>query len=140
MATSATSSLPPIYDQLLKAKARKGLTFEQIAKAMGKDEVWVAALMYGQAKGSPQDLSALAQLLEVEETALTTEIGEAWWPDRGLGSMPPRDPVIYRLVEGVMVYGYPLKFGDGIMSMIDCKVTVDKKEDPKGDRVILSFE
>ena len=32
------------------------------------------------------------------------------------------------------------KFGDGIMSMIDCKVSVDKKPDPKGDRVVLTFE
>lgn len=26
------------------------------------------------------------------------------------------------------------------MSMIDCYVTVDKKPDPKGDRVVLTFE
>ena len=26
----------------------KGLTFEQIGKAISKDEVWVAALFYGQ--------------------------------------------------------------------------------------------
>ena len=26
----------------------QGLTFEQIAQAMNKDEVWVAALFYGQ--------------------------------------------------------------------------------------------
>ena len=45
-----------------------------------------------------------------------------------------------------MVYGTPIKalihekFGDGIMSMIDCKVTVDRKENPKGDRVVLTFE
>lgn len=32
------------------------------------------------------------------------------------------------------------QFGDGIMSMIDCKVKVDKKPDPKGDRVVLTFE
>lgn len=32
------------------------------------------------------------------------------------------------------------QFGDGIMSMIDCKVTITKKEDPKGDRVQLLFE
>ena len=32
------------------------------------------------------------------------------------------------------------KFGDGIMSMIDCKVHVEKKPDPKGDRVVLTFE
>lgn len=32
------------------------------------------------------------------------------------------------------------QFGDGIMSMINCKVHVDKKEDPAGDRVVLTFE
>lgn len=32
------------------------------------------------------------------------------------------------------------QFGDGIQSMIDCKVTVDRKPDPKGDRVVLTFE
>jgi cyanate lyase len=33
-----------------------------------------------------------------------------------------------------------LQFGDGIMSMIDCKIHVDKKADPRGDRVVLTFE
>ena len=32
------------------------------------------------------------------------------------------------------------QFGDGIMSMIDCKVNVTRKPDPKGDRVVLTFE
>lgn len=32
------------------------------------------------------------------------------------------------------------QFGDGIMSMIDCNVHVDKRPDPKGDRVVLTFE
>ena len=79
--------------------------------------------------------------------------------------MPPQDPLLYRLfevrthlyllavrvpliylVQGILVYGTPIKalihekFGDGIMSMIDCKVTVDRKENPKGDRVLLTFE
>jgi cyanate lyase len=35
---------------------------------------------------------------------------------------------------------FALQFGDGIMSMIDCKIHIDKKEDPKGDRVVLTFE
>lgn len=49
-------------------------------------------------------------------------------------------------LQGVLVYGHAIKavihekFGDGIMSLIDCKVTVDKKPDPKGDRVLLTFE
>ncbi len=33
-----------------------------------------------------------------------------------------------------------MQFGDGIMSMIDCRVTIDRKADPKGDRVLLTFE
>jgi cyanate lyase len=32
------------------------------------------------------------------------------------------------------------QFGDGIMSMIDCRVNIERKPDPKGDRVILTFE
>lgn len=32
------------------------------------------------------------------------------------------------------------QFGDGIMSMIDCKVNIERKPDPKGDRVVLTFE
>ncbi|KAI0053266.1 Cyanase [Auriscalpium vulgare] len=140
------SDLPPVISQLLEAKARKGLTFEQIAQKINKDEVWVAALFYGQAKGSPEELAALATVLGFPEDQLTASLGAHWWPNRGLGPIPPTDPVIYRLFEGVLVYGHALKavihekFGDGIMSMIDCKVHVDKKPDPKGDRVLLTFD
>ena len=41
--------------------------------------------------------------MKVGELLCTTvsnyEFGEQWWPDRGLGPMPPTDPVIYRLYE-----------------------------------------
>ncbi|KAF8896650.1 cyanate lyase C-terminal domain-containing protein [Infundibulicybe gibba] len=46
----------------------------------------------------------------------------------------------------VLVYGHAIKaivhekFGDGIMSMIDCKVNIERKADPKGDRVLLTFD
>ena len=85
-------------------------------------------------------------LLSIPASAITAELGDHWWPNRGLGPTPPTDPVLYRLYEGVMVYGAPIKavirekFGDGIMSMINCEVTVQKKEDPNGDRVVLTFE
>jgi cyanate lyase len=36
-------------------------------------------------------------------------LGPHWWPQRGLGPVPPQDPVIYRLFEGVMVYGQAIK-------------------------------
>jgi len=141
------SGLDPILKSLFAAKANKGLSFEQIAQAIGRDEVWTASVFYGQAKPTPKDIEALAKVLDVDHANFTAEHGEAWWPQRGaLGAMPPSDPVIYRLYEGIMVYGQPIKaiihekFGDGIMSLIDCKIHVEKKPDTKGDRVLLTFD
>ncbi|PBL04100.1 Cyanase [Armillaria gallica] len=143
---SPYADLPPINSKLFEAKARKGLTFDQIAKAIGKDEVWLAAAFYGQAKFTPEELQKVAETLEVPSSDLVGGLGDHWWPNRGLGPMPPTDPVIYRLYEGVMVYGHAIKaiihekFGDGIMSMIDCKINIAKKPDPKGDRIVLTFD
>ncbi|KAJ3001627.1 hypothetical protein NUW54_g6308 [Trametes sanguinea] len=142
------SDLPQICTRLLEAKAQKGqcLSFEAIGKAIDHDEVWVAALFYGQAKATPEELAKLGELLDIPANNLQAELGEHWFPRRGLGPVPPQDPLIYRLFEGVLVYGTPIKalihekFGDGIMSMIDCKVSVDRKENPKGDRVVLTFD
>ncbi|KZT20475.1 Cyanase [Neolentinus lepideus HHB14362 ss-1] len=144
---SPYSELPPICGRFFEAKAAKGLTFDQIGKAIGKDEMWVAAVFYAQAKMSPEDLEGLAKVLDLPAAQIQAELGENWWPNRaGMGEIPPRDPVLYRLFEGVMVYGHAIKavihekFGDGIMSMIDCKVNVTKKPDPKGDRILLTFD
>ncbi|KAF9550034.1 Cyanase [Agrocybe pediades] len=143
---SPLADLPPISSILFEAKARKGLTFDQIAKEIGKDEVWLAAAFYGQAKFEEEDLKKVAQVLDIATETAVAGFGSHWWPNRGLGPMPPTDPVIYRLYEGVLVYGHAIKavihekFGDGIMSMIDCKIDVTKKPDPKGDRVVLTFD
>ncbi|GBE88544.1 Cyanase [Sparassis latifolia] len=143
--TEPFAELPPICARLFEAKAKQGLTFDQIGKAIGRDEIWVAALFYGQAKANTDEIAKLSQVLELPGNNLS-ELCDAWIPRRGLGPMPPRDPVLYRLYEGVMVYGNAIKaiihekFGDGIMSMIDCKVNVERKPDPKGDRVVLTFD
>ncbi|KAF5358804.1 hypothetical protein D9758_008537 [Tetrapyrgos nigripes] len=132
------AALPEINQKLFEAKAKKGtipwcLSFEAIAKELGKDEVWVASAFYGQAKFTKEELQKLSQVLGLDESSLAGGLGEHWWPYRGLGTTPPTDPVIYRLYEGVLVYGHPIKaiihekFGDGIMSMIDCKINIDKK-------------
>ncbi|KAJ7463851.1 cyanate lyase C-terminal domain-containing protein [Mycena galericulata] len=141
------ADLPSTNSLLFEAKARKGLTFDNIGKALGKDEVWVAAAFYGQAKFTPEELKKLAQVLGLPTPdELEAGLGDHWWPSRGLGPIPPTDPVIYRLYEGVLVYGHAIKaiihekFGDGIMSMIDCEIDITRKEDPKGDRVLLTFD
>ena len=53
--------------------------------------------------------------------------------------------LLYRFYEILQVYGLPLKdviqekFGDGIMSAIDFSLTVNRQEDPKGDRVVVTM-
>ena len=53
--------------------------------------------------------------------------------------------MIYRLHEITQVYGTSIKaviqekFGDGIMSAIDFSIDIQRIEDPKGDRVLLTY-
>jgi cyanate lyase len=67
------------------------------------------------------------------------------YPTKEWDKAVPQDPLVYRLYEVVGVYGETLKeviqekFGDGIMSAIDFSMHVDKEENPKGDRVILTL-
>jgi len=63
-----------------------------------------------------------------------------------LDSSVPVDPLIYRFHEITQVYGTTIKeiihemFGDGIMSAIDFEMEISKKPDPKGDRVVITFD
>src|SRR5208283_5050391 len=58
---------------------------------------------------------------------------------------PPTDPLIYRFYELVMVNGPAWKalieeeFGDGIMSAIDFDMEIERKPNPKGDRVKITM-
>ncbi|CAG8834704.1 5678_t:CDS:2, partial [Cetraspora pellucida] len=42
------AKLSPILQKFFDAKATKKLTFADIGKQLGKDEVWVASVFYGQ--------------------------------------------------------------------------------------------
>lgn len=105
---------------------------------MGRDEVAIAALFYGQAMASPEDIKKLSQVLDIPEELLESQLGG--YPDRGRSlEMPPKDPLVYRLYEIVQNYGYAYKavlnekFGDGIMSAISFSTKVEKETDDKGD-------
>ncbi|MEP0859579.1 cyanase [Trichocoleus sp. DQ-U1] len=131
-------AIPEITQILLSAKKEKGLSFADLEKAVGRDEVWIAAVMYRQASASEEEASKLLFALELDPS-YATELTEC--PVKGLGPIVPTDPLIYRFYEIMQVYGMPLKsvihdkFGDGIMSAIDFTLDVEKEEDPKGDRV-----
>lgn len=131
--------IPEITQKILAAKKAKGVTFSDLEQILGRDEVWIAAVIYRQASASQDEASKLVHALELAPE-LATELTE--FPVKGgLDPVIPTDPLIYRFYEIMQVYGMPLKavihekFGDGIMSAIDFTLDVEKEEDPKGDRV-----
>lgn len=132
-------NLPASSQTLFAAKAQKGLSFEAISQLIGRNEVATAAIFYGQAKASAEDIAKLAQILDIPQSLLEQQL--SGFPDRGrsVDSMPPREPLIYRLYEIVQNYGYAYKavlnekFGDGIMSAISFSTNVEKETDDQGN-------
>ena len=131
-----------VTQQLFDAKKSKGISFADLGRIVGMDEVWVAALFYGQARASDEEAAKLGDAL-----GLGKDIYEKLtdFPSKGLGPVVPTDPLIYRFYEIMQVYGMPMKsvihekFGDGIMSAIDFTLSIDKENDPKGDRVVVTM-
>ncbi|KXH57833.1 cyanate hydratase [Colletotrichum salicis] len=134
--SSMADRLPPHSQVLFDAKASAGLTFEEIAKHLGRSEVAIAGIFYGQVQASEEDVQKLSELLGIQ-TANLKQLNN--YPDRGrAGPMPPVEPLIYRLYEIVQNYGYAYKavmnekFGDGIMSAICFNTKVEKEIDEAG--------
>lgn len=131
-----------LTEKLLIAKKQTGLSFADLERVVGRDEIWIAALFYRQASASQEEAMKLTSALDLgpDVADALTEL-----PTKGLGPLVPTDPLIYRFYEIMQVYGMPLKavihekFGDGIMSAIDFTLDVDKEEDPKGDRVRITM-
>lgn len=130
--------------QLADAKRAAGHTYAELSAKVGMDEVYLASVAHGQ---SSMDADAAEAL--VSELGLSSDVAAQLqtppYKD-GLGETVPTDPLIYRFYEIMQVYGEALKdviheeFGDGIMSAIDFEVSVDRKEDPKGDRVVVTMD
>ncbi|KAF6231884.1 hypothetical protein HO173_009967 [Letharia columbiana] len=136
--SSLRDRLPVQAPTLFEAKAAKNLTFEDIAKQLGRNEVAVAAIFYGQAQTTSEDAEKLADILGVDKSKLGMQL--AGYPFRGqVMDMPPKEPLIYRLYEIVQNYGYAYKailnekFGDGIMSAISFSTKVEKETDKDGN-------
>ena len=131
--------------KLLEAKAKKNVTFEKIAEEMELSEVYMASVILGQHLLNSDQAQKLLDILGLgADQELYFILQQV--PYRGEHEMPPKDPTIYRLYELILVYGSTLKqlinekFGDGIMSAIDNKVKIEKKESPEGPRILLTFD
>lgn len=130
-------------EAIIVAKESKELSWEQIAEAIGMSPVWTTSACLGMNSMPEDKATALCEFM-----TLPAEVGQALqkFPTKVWDQAVPTDPLIYRLYEIVGVYGPTLKeviqekFGDGIMSAIDFNMTVERKEDPKGDRVVVTMD
>ena len=129
-------------DIIVSTKTAKGLTWESMGKDLGMSPLWLASACLGMNSAPKEKAKAIADYL-----GLNAEVATALeaFPTKIWDQTVPTDPLIYRLYEVVGVYGETLKeviqekFGDGIMSAIDFSMEVDKIEDPKGDRVLVTM-
>ena len=135
-------TISEVTEKLFAAKRKKGLSFAKLEKALGCDEVWIAALFYRQAQATPEEAKKVTAALGL---GADVAVALTEFPCKGLGPVVPTDPLIYRFYEIMQVYGMPMKavihekFGDGIMSAIDFTLEIDKEQDPKGDRVKVTM-
>ncbi|MBV8077339.1 MAG: cyanase, partial [Planctomycetaceae bacterium] len=129
--------------QILAAKTAKGATWEAIAKAVGLSEVFTTSACLGENALSGEEAGKVGALL-----GLSDAVTEALTRPAAKGEAAltvPREPLQYRFQEILYVYGGTLKalieekFGAGIMSAIDFRMSVEKLPDPKGDRVVVTM-
>jgi cyanate lyase len=127
---------------IFSIKKEKDLTWQAIADAIGMSVVWTTSACLGMNSCKPEVAEKLVEFLGLPEEAKSVLME---YPTKEWDKDVPQDPLVYRLYEVVGVYGDTLKeviqekFGDGIMSAIDFSMEVDKEENPKGDRVILTL-
>lgn len=119
------------------AKKAKGLTYEELAEKIGVNKVWLTSAIKGQQYVPEEYCLKLAEVLDLpQETTLCL----SEHPYKG-----NTDPVLYRLHEVLDTYGPAIKElihekgGNAIMSAIDFGIDVDIEKDPKGDRVIITW-
>jgi len=125
------------------ARLKQGLSWATIAESIGKDKVWTVAALLGQHPLAASEARIVAELLELDDEAVAVLQLQ---PYRGSGESVVSDPTIYRFHEALSVYGPAIKeliheeFGDGIMSAINFQLSIERRPDPKGDRVIVTFD
>lgn len=126
-----------------EARRTSGLSWDAVSELIGRPPVWTAAAVLGMHALSDVEAERLGDALGLDEAivhALTRQ------PNRAAEADLSSDPTIYRFHELVQVYGPALKalihdrFGDGIMSAINCSISLDRVPHPDGDRVVITID
>ncbi len=129
-------------ETIMARKAKTGMSWAELADKVGLNPVFVTAACLGQCSMPEEYGRKLVDALQLPDE---TVAALAVCPNKGTDVTVPTDPLIYRFYEIMQVYGTSMKeviheqFGDGIMSAIDFTLDVDRQEDPKGDRVVVTM-
>jgi cyanate lyase len=137
-----------ITEQVVVARLRQGLTWQELADAIDRPVVWTTSALLGQHPIPVAQAKVLAEMLHLDESAVPVLAAAPMrgGPPTSDVSRVPTDPTIYRFYEALQVYGGALKeligeqFGDGIMSAINFSIDLQKKPHPSGDRVVVTFD
>ena len=131
---------------IMAAKFAKGTSWADISEAAGMSEIFVVSACLGQNTLPAGAAAKIADYLDLGNRAKDVEIALQLAPKKAQqAETVSKDPLIYRFHEITYVYGDTIKeiihekFGDGIMSAIDFDLTIDKVENPKGDRVKVTM-
>jgi len=132
-----------VTEAIVIARIRKGVRWADLATAIGTSKEWATAALLGQMTLTLAQAQTVGTMLELSPEAVTLLQQVPY-----KGSLPtsvPTDPLIYRFYELISVYGTTFKeliheeFGDGIMSAIDFRMSLEREADPKGDRVNITM-
>ena len=131
---------------VMAAKFAKGASWADLSAAAEMSEVFVVSACLGQNTLPAEAAAKLVDYLGLGNRAKDVEIALQLPPKKAQeAEMVSKDPLIYRFHEITYVYGDTIKelihekFGDGIMSAIDFDLTIEKVENPKGDRVKVTM-
>lgn len=140
---SANAAKDQAAQAIRDAKEEAGITWAQIAQEISRPREWTISALLG---NHPMPQAAAEKVGELLDLNAETVRALQRQPYRaGLGELA-EDPTVYRFVEALAVYGAAIKeaihedFGDGIMSAIDFDINVSRREDPNGDRVVVTFD
>lgn len=131
-------------DLLNRARQAKELSWQQLADAIGAPLLWTISALLGQHPVPRPQAEQIGALLELDVSVVDELVRQ---PMRGPGRAEiPSDPTLYRFYEALMVFGPAIKeyineeFGDGIMSAINFTIAAERRADPGGDRVVVTFD
>ncbi|MBS0986460.1 cyanase [Acetobacter thailandicus] len=132
-----------VTEAIVIARIRKKLSWADVAKAIGRSDVWTISACLGQMIFSADEAKVVVELFDLDDSA-TALLQVVPYKGTFKGGAPD-DPLLYRWYEMLSVYGPAIKeliheeFGDGIMSAIDFRMNIGREVDPAGDRVHVNI-